>query len=386
MESEHMPKTHRFLPTLHFLFGCRFDVLVRLLWHNRRHILLRRLPQMFWLLLASLILWPFALLEELFCCLFVYPRRLKQDPVFVLGHWRSGTTYLHNLLCCDPSLAYFDPAAAYTPSNYLLLSPVIRLVLGGNLQQARHMDNMDYGVNSPSEEGFAVSNRMSRAFMHLLTFPQQFQEYLDYAFVDSLSPSLQRKNAGVYRRLYQKVSFKNGGRRLALKSPDHTCHARWLAQEYPGAKFIHIYRNPYKVIQSTLNMIRQAMEFLPLSCTPSQEEMEDGIIDLYVRIHQTLFRDMESIPPERLVELKYEEFVKDPLPHLEQIYDRLDLEGFAAAEPRMRAHIQSQQGYQKNRFSRDEKLIAKINKKAAFVFAHYGYEMEDTESGLSEQA
>ncbi len=254
------------------------------------------------------------------------------------------------------------------------------------MQQARHMDNMDYGVNSPSEEGFAVSNRMSRAFMHLLTFPQQFREYWDYAFVDSLSPALQRKNAGVYRRLYQKVGFKNGGRRLVLKSPDHTCHAHWLAQEYPQAKFIHIYRNPYKVIQSTLNMICQAMEFLPLDRPLSREEMEDGIIDLYVRIHQTLFRDMESIPPERLVELKYEDFVKDPLSHLRQAYDHLDLDGFSAAEPRMRAYIQSQQGYQKNRFARDEKLVAKINKKAAFVFARYGYEMEDTESGLSEQA
>ncbi len=112
MESDRMPKAHRFLPTLHFLFGCRFDVLVRLLWHNRRHIRPGRLPQVFWLLLVSLILWPFALLEELFCCFVVYPCRLNQDPVFVLGHWRSGTTYLHNLLCCDHSLAYLDPVAA----------------------------------------------------------------------------------------------------------------------------------------------------------------------------------------------------------------------------------------------------------------------------------
>lgn len=28
------------------------------------------------------------------------------SPVFVLGHWRSGTTFLHNLLAYDPRWAF----------------------------------------------------------------------------------------------------------------------------------------------------------------------------------------------------------------------------------------------------------------------------------------
>ncbi|WP_427846519.1 sulfotransferase [Aromatoleum aromaticum] len=31
--------------------------------------------------------------------------RIK-PPIFVLGHWRSGTTHLHNLLSLDPQFAY----------------------------------------------------------------------------------------------------------------------------------------------------------------------------------------------------------------------------------------------------------------------------------------
>ena len=27
--------------------------------------------------------------------------RIRQAPTFILGHWRSGTTHLHNLLCQD---------------------------------------------------------------------------------------------------------------------------------------------------------------------------------------------------------------------------------------------------------------------------------------------
>ena len=31
---------------------------------------------------------------------------LEQAPVFILGHWRSGTTFVHNVLSCDKHFAY----------------------------------------------------------------------------------------------------------------------------------------------------------------------------------------------------------------------------------------------------------------------------------------
>ncbi len=32
--------------------------------------------------------------------------RLQNPPVFIIGHWRSGTTYLHELLSNDPHFCY----------------------------------------------------------------------------------------------------------------------------------------------------------------------------------------------------------------------------------------------------------------------------------------
>ena len=31
---------------------------------------------------------------------------LEHDPVFILGHWRSGTTFVHNVLSCDKHFGY----------------------------------------------------------------------------------------------------------------------------------------------------------------------------------------------------------------------------------------------------------------------------------------
>ena len=31
---------------------------------------------------------------------------LEHDPVFILGHWRSGTTFMHNVFSCDKHFGY----------------------------------------------------------------------------------------------------------------------------------------------------------------------------------------------------------------------------------------------------------------------------------------
>ena len=33
-------------------------------------------------------------------------KSLEHDPVFILGHWRSGTTFMHNVFSCDKHFGY----------------------------------------------------------------------------------------------------------------------------------------------------------------------------------------------------------------------------------------------------------------------------------------
>ena len=51
---------------------------------------------------------------------------LPDDPIVVIGHWRSGTTYLHQLLACDPTLATARISLTTAPQVTLLLKPWIR--------------------------------------------------------------------------------------------------------------------------------------------------------------------------------------------------------------------------------------------------------------------
>lgn len=75
----------------------------------------RRWPQALVLGLSGVAVEPLAWLQAL-----LYGRALRQvdlpsDPVIVIGHWRSGTTYLHQLLAADPKAA--------TARNALTIAP-----------------------------------------------------------------------------------------------------------------------------------------------------------------------------------------------------------------------------------------------------------------------
>ena len=44
---------------------------------------------------------------------------LEHDPVFILGHWRSGTTFVHNVFSCDK---HFGVPAPMTGTESISLS------------------------------------------------------------------------------------------------------------------------------------------------------------------------------------------------------------------------------------------------------------------------
>jgi hypothetical protein len=50
---------------------------------------------------------------------------------------------------------------------------------------------------------------------------------------------------------HAQVLFLQQDKRLVLKSPPHTARVRLLREIFPGAKFVHISRDPYEIYQST---------------------------------------------------------------------------------------------------------------------------------------
>ncbi len=364
----------------HYLLGVRLDNYLRLLCRAGWRLEPKRLPQTTLIGLLSLVLSPFALLEKLVCALPVAATQPKKDPVFVIGCWRSGTTYLQNLLTRDTQFAWADPVNTAMFSNSLLLGWLLKGGVAAGLKGARPMDNVQYALDLPMEETFAVANFSPWCLDHLLAFPINYEDYIKAAFVEDLSPRDRRRWRRAYDYMVRKLTMMKGGKQLLFKSPDNTCRLEDLLDMYPGAKFINIHRDPYTTIPSAVHMFHAQMDMLRLSRLPEaadiDELIEDVILGLFERMYQLLFRLEDRFAPGQLVNVSYEDFVKAPEEGLRTIYDSLGLDGFAEALPAFRSFIDSQKSYQKNKHSIAPRLKEKIESRLGFYFDRYGYEMQ----------
>jgi omega-hydroxy-beta-dihydromenaquinone-9 sulfotransferase len=79
-----------------------------------------------------------------------------EAPLFILGHYRSGTTHLHNLLAVDPQFAAPNLFQAFNPHTFLSTEQWGAPVVDRLIVRRRYQDAMALGVGLPSEDEFAT--------------------------------------------------------------------------------------------------------------------------------------------------------------------------------------------------------------------------------------
>ena len=251
-------------------------------------------------------------------------------------------------------------------------------IQSGVLAEARPMDNMEYKLDLPMEDVFALNLISTHSIIHLIAFPQNFEHYLQESFIDELPEKSQKEWEKATRYVLNKMSLRNKGKQLMLKSPDHTCHVEKLMEMYPDAKYVNIHRDPYVTIMSTINMFKKQMELIQLNEEPDDLEilLEDAIVDLFRHIYSKLFALLDSgaFKEGAIVDVPYDELSAKPEETLKMIYDELELDGFEEALPYFREHIASVNSYVKNKFELQPRLRDKINDKLGFYFERYSYE------------
>lgn len=358
----------------HNLQGCRFDNLLRLFSISRWKLLPKRLPQTALLILTSLLLYPFALLEAAISARPVR-REKPAPPIFILGHWRSGTTFLQNVLTRDPALTFADPVSSATYPYFRLLGWFLKPIQKKALRGARPMDNMKYGLDLPIEDTFAVSTVTPYSIILMCCFPDAWEYYVKTAFVEDLPDKDRLRWRKTYDRVIRKLSMTKGHRPLVLKSPDNTCRVRELMEMYPDARYVCIHRDPYVTIQSTIHMFTVEMELLQLTPSPDhlQELLEDTLVEIFRRMYRGLFAAMEDMPKGSFIDVAYESFSASPMESMRQIYDELRLPGFEDAAPAMRAYVESQKNYVKNHFEISPRLEKLVDENLGFYMERYGY-------------
>lgn len=307
----------------------------------------------------------------------IYGRRaealeIAPQPIFVIGHWRSGTTYLHDLLACDPEHGY--------PTTYQCFFPGHFLLTGGSgtwfnifLPKKRPMDNVPVGVDRPQEEEFAFANMGLGTPYITLAWPRHGPADMDYLDLTELSDAERSRWEQDFMWLIRRLAYKNK-KRLVLKSPAHTARIKTLIKLFPDARFIHISRNPLDVIPSTRKLWK-ALNSVQGLHNPARDDpwLDEFVFSVFERVFARYEKDRELIPQGNLVELAYEDLAASPKQELKAIYEKLELGDFASAEPGIDAYLAAQDGYQQSVYELTKAQRAEILKRCGPYMKRFGY-------------
>jgi len=322
---------------------------------------------------SALLRWPFSAAEKAWVALSRGRVQKPPDPIFILGHWRSGTTHLYNLLSRDERFGYVPPFATGLPWDFLLLGRLARPLLVRALPKSRAIDNVPVTASSPQEDEIALASMTPQSFFHGLYFPRRFEAVArQHIFFDGYSEADVEAWSRTFRYFLEKVARLAPGRRLIVKNPVYTARMGLLRQMFPDARFIHIHRNPDEVFLSTRNFYRKLLPRLALQGVP-RRSLDDFILETYDRMMRRLADDAGEATPDRFAEVAFAALERDPLGELERVYRRLDLGDFAAARPAMASYVDSIRGYKKNVFQASEEDRALTRARARFAFENWGY-------------
>ena len=259
-------------------------------------------------------------------------RARVDSPLFILGHWRSGTTWLHELLSCDPRHAAPTTYECFAPSHFLLTEAFARRCLGWIVPPTRPTDPMPLTLESPQEDEFALCNLGLPSPYLSVAFPNRPPQDTEYADLETVEAAARERWKRGLVRFLKGVAVANPGRRLVLKSPFHTSRIEVLLECFPDARFVHIVRDPHAVFASTLHMCRAMYRWCSLQ-TSTLDGLEENVLEVFVRMGTALERGRHLVDPSRFYELRYEDLVCDPRAELRQLYERLDLGDFETAAP-----------------------------------------------------
>ncbi len=301
--------------------------------------------------------------------------KLAQPPLFVLGHWRSGTTLLHELLILDSAHTYPTTYECFVPHHFpwteWIVPPLIRWLLPGK----RPMDNMQTSWDRPQEDEFALCNLGIPSPYLEWAFPNHGPTARDYLDLKSLTEEQRDCWKRELRQFVQRVATVRN-RRIVLKSPPHTARIRTILEVFPDARFVHIVRDPLVLFPSTVRLWKSLSQVQGLQVPQNNDaRIETEVLQTLRKMYKSFEQDRALVPAGRLLDVRYEELVQDPKGQMERIYDQLQLGQFARIEPALDRYVAQMRDYRTNQYTLPPEVAERVQQEWKPYFERYGYRL-----------
>ena len=298
---------------------------------------------------------------------------ISRPPLFILGHWRSGTTLLQTWLAEDPQFTAPTVYQTWFPDHFLISQQWLPRLTRGLLPSSRPMDNMPFRWDTPGEEEIALLLMTLWSPYLVAAFPDAPEKVRRF---DNLQRGLSEQELERWEHCFltfaRKLLLQHPDTRLLLKSPTHTARIPLLLKLFPEAQFVYLVRNPYDVYSSTMHLHEVLCRENSFG-TASPAGLEERILTSYFELYQAYHLQRVAIPPDRRFELRYEDLVAEPVGTMTRMYEHLDLPGADQWAVRLKPHLSAHRDYRRNSYSLDDDVRQRIAERWSPVFRRYGY-------------
>jgi omega-hydroxy-beta-dihydromenaquinone-9 sulfotransferase len=231
---------------------------------------------------------------------------------------------------------------------------------------------MAAGWDRPQECEFALCLMGQPSPYADFAFPNRPSPYPGSLDLSGLTSSELAGWKRAFRLFLQMVAVKDP-RRLVLKSPPHTARLPALLDMFPNAKFVHIVRDPYVVFASTVNLWKSLAKRHGLQSLRNTDAVEEKVFREFRILHERFEEGKTLIPPGRLVELSYEEFVRDLVGGTKAIYEGLELGEYGRVRPKIEAYAAGTRNYETNKYPIGDELKSKVRERWGDIISKQGY-------------
>jgi hypothetical protein len=246
------------------------------------------------------------------------PQPLAAPPLFILGLWRSGTTFLHELLAANPALC--------TPRTWQCMAPSTFALTGrppGDPVLKRPMDDFTISSSSPQEDEFALLMLGAQSVYRGFIDPRRLREL--QALLDQRGAHADAPLDSDWLLFLQTVNTLEGPRRrLLLKSPNHSFRTRALLRQFPGAPLVWMTRDPLAILHSNLKMWRQMTALYGLAPAP-EGAIEHFLVHALSCAAEALTTLSTTLPRGQLVVVALDELRTAPVARTLAVLGRLGL-------------------------------------------------------------
>ncbi len=318
-----------------------------------------------------------------------YKNQPVEKPLFIIGNFRSGSTFLHRLLARDarvftsmrtwdifitPSITQRKISAWVARLDRALGSPLKRLLVKIDNRSLGKVRIHRISLFEPEEDENILLHIWSTYFVGFM-FPF-LDEMPPYIYFDEQLPEEEKQRImAFYKGCVQRHLYADGGKRhFVAKNPAFSAKIATLKAYFPDARILYLARNPLEMLPSTVSWLGYAWGVF--SDPQEKYPFRDEVLALSKHWYRYPLRYLDAHPSPNHLILSYNDLIGNPEGTIRSFYRQFGYAEHAGLEALIAAAVAETRSYRSDhRYSYEQMGFTREQILAEFadIFARFGF-------------